>query len=235
MKPEQNAPVFDHTGHRRRMLEEFRRGGLEVFTDVEVLEFLLSYAIPRRDVNPLARILLREFGDLHQVFNASQEALMKVPGIGLRTAALLRCCGDLWSRCERSRLSSTVYLRTMADAGRYLISVADGLREERAWLLNLDAKRKLIARRELGAGSVTSVNLPCRRVVEAALMNNASSVILGHNHVSGALIPSLEDLEYTRSLARTLNAVDVVLADHIIVGQHNYFSMKSGGMLEGLL
>ncbi len=214
------------------MLEEFRTKGLDAFSDAEVLEFLLSYSIPRRDVNPLARSLLLEFGDLHRVFEAGEEQLLKVPGMGPRSAALLRCCAALWGRCEQSRLAGTVYLRRTGDIGRYLLSRSDGLREERAWLLSLDARCKLLSCRELGIGSVNAVNLPYRRVVEAALMANATSVVLAHNHVNGSLLPSVEDLEYTRSLKRALAMVDVILTDHIILGSRDFLSMRTGNMLD---
>lgn len=230
--PERSRPVFDHTGHRRRMLEEFRAKGLEGFSDPEVLEFLLSYSIARQDVNPLARTLLQRFGSLHQVFEASEAQLLEVEGIGPRTAALLRCCSELWGRCEQSRTAGTRYLRSTGEIGRFLTARTDGLREERAWLLSLDAGCKLLSFRGLCTGAVNAVNLPFRKVVEAALLTNASSVVLCHNHVNGALLPSVEDVEYTRDLYRALKLVDVILTDHIIVGDRRYLSMRSSGMFE---
>lgn len=223
-----------HAGHRQRMLETFLENGLDAFSDVEALEFLLSYAILRRDVNPLAHALLEEFGSLHRVFEAPEAQLERVPGVGPRTAALLRVVFALQGRCEQSRFGKEVYLRSTRDIGKYLLAKASGLREERAWLLSLDAKCKLIECREVCRGSVNAVNLPFRKLVEAALLANASSAVLAHNHTTGAMIPSLQDLEYTRGAARALSMVDVRLNDHMVVGESNYISMRSSGMLDNL-
>lgn len=220
-----------HSGHRARMLETYLSAGIGGLSDVEALELLLGYAIARRDVNPLAHRLLDEFGSLHRIFEAPAEKLRLISGVGPRTAALIRLASDLWGRCERSRLSDQTILRSTGEIGRYLVAHNDGAREERAWLLSLDARCRVIECRELCRGAVNSVNLPFRRVVEAALLANASSVILAHNHTSGTLLPSLEDAEYTKQVAQALELVDVSLSDHFILGERNYISMKASGMM----
>jgi len=231
VEPEEKLEI-SHSGHRARMLESFLAAGLDGLSDVEALELLLGYAIPRRDVNPLAHRLLDEFGSLHRVFEVPAEKLSQVPGAGPRTAALIRLTAELWGRCEGSRVRSELILRSTKDIGRFLMPKAAGLREERAWLLALDARCRVLECRELCRGAVNSVNLPFRRLVEAALLANATSVVLAHNHIAGSMIPSLEDLEYTRSAARVLQSVDVVLADHLILSDRSYLSMKASGMLQ---
>ena len=219
-----------HSGHRARMLESYLSAGIDSLSDVEALELLLGYAISRRDVNPLAHRLLNEFGSLHRVFEAPVEKLQLVSGIGPRTAALIRLASELWGRCERSRLTDQVFLRNTGEIGRYLVAQNDGAGEERAWLLSLDARCRVIECRELCRGAVNSVNLPFRRVVEAALLAKATSVVLAHNHTSGTLLPSLEDVTYTRQIAQALELVDVTLIDHFVLGDRNYISMKASGM-----
>ena len=220
-----------HAEHRKRMMESYLTAGFDSFSDVEALEFLLSFSIPRRDVNPLAHALLREFGALHRVFEAPIPRLTRVPGVGPRTAALIHLTAELWGRCEQDRLSSRLSLRNMGEIGRFLSAKAEGLREEHAWLLCLDARCRMIECRELCSGSVNAVNLPFRRVVETALLANATSVILAHNHTSGTLLPSVEDIEYTRDLSRALSIVDVILFDHVILGDHNWLSLKNSNMM----
>lgn len=232
MEQDQKRPEALHSGHRQRLLESYLSAGLEGFSDVEVLEFLLGYSIPRRDVNPLAHRLLEEFGSLHRVFEAPVSQLIRVPELGRRSAVLIRLTAELWGRCEGSRVRSELILRSTKDIGRFLMPKAAGLREERAWLLALDARCRVLECRELCRGAVNSVNLPFRRLVEAALLANATSVVLAHNHIAGSMIPSLEDLEYTRSAARVLQSVDVVLADHLILSDRSYLSMKASGMLQ---
>ncbi len=229
-KPEKK-PESIHTGHRKRMLASYLRTGLEGFSDVETLEFLLGYAISRCDVNPIAHALLQEFGDLSRVLNAPVQQLVKVPGVGERTAALIRLVAELWSKSETSRYANSVFLRSTREIGDYLAPRSVGLREERAWLLSLDAKCKLIECRELCRGAVNAVNLPFRKLVEAALLANASSVILAHNHTTGTMIPSLEDVEYTRDALRALQLVDVILNDHFVLCDGSYLSMRASHMM----
>lgn len=221
-----------HEGHRRRMLETYLNNGVNAFSDYEVLEFLLSYALSRRDVNPLAHRLLEEFGDLHRVFSAPISQLQRVAGVGPRTAALLHLVYELWSRCETNRIANQRFLRSTAEIGRYLTARNDGKREERAWLLSLDARCRLLECRELCRGAVNAVNLPYRKVVEAALLANATSVVLAHSHTNGSMLPSREDIEYTRGVRRALELVDVILADHMILSERSYLSMKASSMLD---
>jgi DNA repair protein RadC len=221
-----------HAGHRQRMLENYLSGGMDGFSDVEVLEFLLSYSLSRRDVNPLAHRLLEEFGDLHGVFAAPIAQLRQVSGVGPRTAALLRFVSELWNRCEANRTAKERFLRNTAEIGQYLLARNSGRREERAWLLALDARCRVVGFRELCRGAVNSVNLPYRKVVEAALLSNATTVILAHNHTNGSVLPSREDIEYTRGLKYTLSLVDVFLSDHFILCERSYLSMKASNMLD---
>ncbi|MBO4419489.1 MAG: DNA repair protein RadC [Oscillospiraceae bacterium] len=221
-----------HAGHRRRLLETYLRTGLEGFSDVEALELLLGYAISRRDVNPIAHALLNEFGDLHRVLDAPVAQLIRVPGVGERTAVLIHMIAELWSKSESSRFGKAVFLHSAKEIGDYLAHKSVGLREERAWLLSLDAKCKLIECRELCRGAVNAVNLPFRKLVEAALLVNASSVVLAHNHTTGTMIPSLEDVEYTRKARRALEMVDVILNDHLVLCDGSYLSMRASHMMD---
>ena len=220
-----------HAGHRGRMLESYLRTGLDAFSDVEALELLLGYAIARRDVNPIAHALLREFGDLNRVLNAAIQQLVRIPGIGERTAALLHLVTELWGRSETSRYGKSIFLRSALDIGQYLKPRSIGLLEERAWLLSLDAKQMLIECRELCRGSINAANLPYRKLVETALLANAFSVVLAHNHVSSTILPSFEDVEYTRGARRALRLVDVELTDHFILCDGNYLSMRLSNMM----
>lgn len=232
MKPENEAGAQLHEAHRKRMLEAFLQTGLDGFSDVEVLEFLLSFSIPRRDVNPLAHRLLTEFNGLHRVFEAPIAQLTRVSGVGPRTAALIRLCAALWVRSEAARSRGKLRLRSTEELGNYLAGLTDGVREERAWLLSLDANCQVLECRELCRGAVNAVNLPFRKLVEAALLANASSVVLAHSHTNGNLLPSIADITYTRDAGRALALVEVILADHFIIGERKYLSMRSSGMYE---
>ena len=164
-----------HAGHRQRMLENYLKNGISGFSDVEVLEYLLSYAIPRVNTNEIAHRLLNEFGTLYQVFEAPVELLTKVKGVGPRAACLIQFTAALWNRTEESRFRSERYFRTTDDIGRFLVAKIGYLREERTFMMSLDNSCKLLDFREMTRGSIASVTLPYRMILQTALMVNASS------------------------------------------------------------
>jgi DNA repair protein RadC len=123
-----------------------------------------------------------------------------------------------------------VILSTVDACGKYLVPYFQSRRNETVFLLCLDAKCKVLCCKELGEGSVNSAAVPIRRIVEVALGANATSVVLAHNHPSGLAIPSGEDVQTTRRVAIALNAVEITLADHIVVADDDYVSLAQSGL-----
>ena len=225
-----------HKNHRKRVKERFLQEGLDHFSDVQALELLLFYSIPQGDTNPLAHELLKRFGSLAQVLEASPEELQKVSGIGEHSALLLRLINEMSRYYLVNRTSHITILSTVESCARYLVPYFYGRRNETVFLLCLDAKCKVLCCREVGEGSVNSAGISIRRIVEAALSVNATSVVLAHNHPSGVALPSDEDLATTRRLAGALKSVEVHLVDHIVVADDDYISMvQSGGRFRDAL
>lgn len=218
-----------HTGHRQRVKERFLTEGLDHFSDIQVLELLLFYAIPQKDTNPIAHALLNKFGSLPQVLEAPVEELEKVPGVGRSAAILLSLATAVGRYYMVERGKESLELKTIDACCDYLQNFFIGRRRELVYLLCLDAKRRVLACREVGEGSVNSANVPIRRIVEMALAANATTVILAHNHPSGIALPSAEDIATTRRLAAALATVEIILADHIIVADGDYVSLASSG------
>lgn len=218
-----------HEGHRERLKARFRAEGLDNFSDIQVLELLLFYAIPRKDTNPIAHGLLDRFGSLVQVMEAPVEELEKVPGIGSNAALLLNLITAVARFYMVRQTEEETILNSIDGCKKYLAQFFLGRRTEMVYLLCLDAKCKVLGCRKVGEGSVNSANVPVRRIVEIALGLNASSVILAHNHPSGIAVPSQEDIATTRRLASALSTVDVALADHIIVADGDYVSLAQSG------
>lgn len=218
-----------HKGHRERLKQRFLEDGLDNFTDIQVLELLLFYAIPQKDTNPIAHALLDAFGSLSQVLDAEVEDLKKVPGIGDHAATLLRLITEI-GRFYQVNCAQRVEMLTTLDAcGAYLTPYFFGRSNETVFLLCLDAKCKVLCCKEVGQGSINSASISVRKIVEAALSTNATTVILAHNHPSGVALPSTEDVQTTRRVAAALNAVEVHLADHIVVADGDYVSMVQSG------
>lgn len=218
-----------HDGHRQRLKDRFRSEGLDHFEERHVLELLLSYSIPRKDTAPLAKELLAHFGSFTQVMEATPEELQKVKGVGEHTATLIALTTAVGRYYAVQRATNVEILDSTTKCGRYLVHQFFGRRNETVFLLGLDAKCKVLCCREVGEGSVNSANIPVRRVVEMALAANATTVVIAHNHPSGVAVPSDEDVATTYRLARALDAVEITLADHIVVADEDFVSLVQSG------
>ncbi len=218
-----------HDGHRQRLKELFRKEGLDNFYDYQALELLLYYCIPRKDTNPIAHALLDRFGTLAQVLEAPVEELMTVEGVGENAATFLHLVTEIGRYYLVNRAEQVKVLPTLEDCARYLIPRFYGRRNEMVYLLCLDAKCKVLCCKELGEGVVNSTHISVRKIMETALAVNATTVVLAHNHPSGVAIPSADDIQTTRRVAAALSAVDIHLADHIVVAEDDYVSMVQSG------
>ncbi len=218
-----------HQGHRQRLKDRFRQEGLDHFDERHVLELLLFYAIPQRDTAPIAQALLDRFGSLAQVLDANAEELEKVPGVSGNSSTLLTLITALGRYYLVSRTQNCDILDTTDKCGAYLLHRFYGRRNETVFLLCLDAKCKVLCCREVGEGSVNSASIPIRRVVEIALGVNATTVVLAHNHPSGLAVPSMDDVQTTRRIACALDAVEITLADHIVVADDDFVSLAQSG------
>ena len=217
--------VSVHKGHRERLKQRFLEEGLDHFTDVQVLELLLFYAIPQKDTNPIAHTLLDHFGSLSRVLDAPVEELKKVSGIKDNTATLLALVTQLCRYYQVDSAQRVEILNSLEACGNYLVPRFFGRTKETVFLLCLDAKCKVICCKEIGEGSVNAASISIRKVVETALNANATSVVLAHNHPSGLALPSEEDVLTSKQLYTALRAVDIVLADHMVVADGDYVSM----------
>ena len=214
-----------HAGHRQRLKERFLKESLDNFEEHQVLELLLFYGIPQRDTNEIAHELIRKFGSLSKVLEATPEELAEVKYVGDNVTTLFRLITEV-ARYYQVNCAMREQILTSIDAcGKYLVPFFHGRQIETVFLLCLDAKCKVLCCEKVGEGSVNSAGVPVRKIVEMALKANATSVILAHNHPSGLAIPSGEDIQTTRRVALALDAVEIGLVDHIIVADNDWVSL----------
>ncbi len=211
-------------------MERFRNEGLDHFDQVQVLELLLFYCIPRRDTNELAHTLINRFGSVSRVMNASIEELMQVPGVGKNTATFLHLAKEAGRYYQVDSTRKGALMNDIEDCGKFLLPYFIGRQKETVFLLCLNANCNVICCREIGEGELNAAVISPRRVVEIALAEKASTVVLAHNHPSGVALPSPEDVMVTQRLAAALAAVDVTLFDHLIVADDDYVSLVQSGL-----
>ena len=220
-----------HEGHRDRVRKRFREEGLDHFSDVQALELLLFYVIPRGDTNPIAHELLSHFGSISQVLEAPVEELKRIPGMGESSAAFLRLITETGRYYMVHRSTQSSVLPTLEQCAEYMVPFFFGRRLETVFLLCLDAKKSVISCINLGSGVVNAVDVNVRKVVENAVRHRANTVILAHNHPGGVALPSREDERLTIEIAAALKLVGIPLVDHIIVAGDDYVSFADSGMM----
>ena len=221
-----------HEGHRDRMRERFRDNGGAGFQKHELVEMLLYSAYPRRDTNEMAHRVLEQFGgSLTKLIHTDPETISKMCGISINAATLFSLIGEINRRAAIEKWDEKVILSSTATVGEFAISYLEGLNIEKVYVICLNASLALIKCVEAAVGTSDSALIEVRKVVGIAISNNASSIILMHNHPSGGRRPSYEDIKFTSDCLDALSAIKIDLADHIIVADGEYFSFKAEGVL----
>ena len=218
-----------HGGHRERLKNRFAENGLEGFTPVQVLELLLFYCIPRKDTNEIAHRLIERFGSLSQVLETNPEELAKVEGMGKAAATFLSLIPAVSRYYAVDKNNRVTVLRTTDECGNYLADYFVGKTTETVYLLCLNAACKVLCCQQVGQGGINSAGVSVRKVVETAIAGNATTVVIAHNHPSGFALPSNEDILTTKRIAAALEAVEITLADHLVVADGDYVSMVQSG------
>lgn len=224
-----------HDGHRQRLRERFQKDGLDNFDEINVLEILLFYIIPRQDTNEIAHRLLDRFGSLENVLDAKLEDLVTVKGISDNAATYLTLIREVSRYYQVRKADLGEPLNTVEAYCDVLVPQFLGRRNEMVYMLCLDGKSKMISCNLVGEGSLNSANVPVRKIIETALTANATMVVLAHNHPGGVAIPSTEDIYSTRHLAQVLGALDILLLDHVVVADNQAVSMVSSGQYKPVL
>ncbi len=218
-------------GHRRRLKEKYLEAGLEAFADYEALELLLGYALPQRDVKPLAKNLVQRFGSFKGVLDARQEDLEAVPGVKRHTALLLRLIPNLGARYLKEKARDRPQITCTAELIDYCRTALGSLPDEHFHVIYLNAQNRIISVETIQEGIVNQAVVYPRKVLEQALRHKASALILVHNHPSGHVRPSEADIRLTRTLQETAKTLDILIHDHLIVGENRFFSFREEGIM----
>lgn len=220
-----------HSGHRERLRQRYRQEGLDNFSEHQILELLLFYSFRQQDTNELAHSLLAQFGSLAGVFDAEYEDLLQVKGVGANTALLLSLLPDVLRRYQMSLHAPRPSFQDRAAVARYVKNLFIGVQNEVFYLICLNKRNTVTQEVKINEGTVDSVTLEPRLVVEAALRCKAKNVIFAHNHPGGSLKPSSTDLHLTNRLAGILLGVGIEVIDHIIICGDQYLSFYEKGLL----
>ena len=218
-------------GHRQRLRERFMGAGEEALADYELLELLLFYSIPRRDVKPLAKQLIEKFGSFAGVLAADPARLAEIDELAYPSIVHFKAVRAAALRMTQAEVLDRPVIGSWQKLLDYCRASMAHNKTEQFRLLFLDRKNVLIADEVQQQGTVDHTPVYPREVVKRALELGASSLIMVHNHPSGDPTPSRADIEMTKEVAAAAQALGISLHDHIVVGKKNHASFKSLGLL----
>lgn len=220
-----------HIGHRDRLRQRFVESGADALQDYEILELILFTIIPRRDVKPLAKTLLTRFGTLPALMNAKLEELESIDGLGRNAAIALKATTALAHRAMKREVMQKPLLNTWARLLDYCQATLAHEAREHFRVIFVNVKNELISDETQGVGTINHAPVYPREIIRRALELGASALVLLHNHPSGDLTPSRDDIDMTQAIIRAAEPFAIKIHDHLIVSKKGYASFKTLGLL----
>ena len=211
-----------HEDHRKRVRERFLAEGLDNFAPHNILEFLLFYAIPQRDTNPIAHDLIEKFGSLSAVFDADIKELCDVKGIGEYSAVLIKMIPQLARAYTIDSQKPRSMYNDVDKLGKFFTTRFIGRSVETVFIAYFDSAYHLLDCELLCEGSVNAVQVNVRNIIEQAFKLRASMVAIAHNHPGGIAVPSSDDIQMTHRLKETFETVSIDLIDHYVISGEKY-------------
>lgn len=220
-------------GHRKRLRDRFIKSGLEGFAEYEVVELLLTLAIPRSDVKEQAKALLERFGNLRGILDAPLEELQQIEGIGSVAPVALRIIREAASLYLQQSAEQRDVFTDPEVLACFWRSKIGALPIEVFHVGYLDSAYRLLRDgvESLEEGTIDRAYVYPRRVIEAALRRKAAALVFAHNHPNGDVIPTEQDKVLTRSLVLAAATVQIKVLDHLIVAADRVFSFRREGLL----
>lgn len=206
-----------HEGHRKRCKTRVLTDGCKKLTDVDLLELLLFYAVPRVDTRKQAEALINKYGSLQNVLNADTDELTKLTGVKENAQVFFALLRETASRVSVKENDAS--LLEGENLKKYLIELYKGTTVEIVYALYFGADNTFLGKQLVFRGGVSSARFSLRTITEGVIRVGGRSVVLAHNHPSGVLVPSSDDIITTKRIAAHLAANDINLIEHYIVGK----------------
>jgi DNA repair protein RadC len=227
----QSEIIPEFKGHRQRLKYKLINSPSGSLLDYEILELVLMIAIPRADMKPLAKDLINYFGSLAKVLNAKPEHLRTIKGTKEGVIAILKTIQEAANRLIREDILQKPILESWVALLHYCRSTMGHLSTEQFRIIYLDRKNQLIRDELQEHGTIDHTPIYPREITKKALLNDASSIILIHNHPTGNVTPSSNDISTTMEIQKACAIFNIKVHDHVIISNRSFYSLKSHGLL----
>jgi len=223
-----SGQLKNNNGHRKRLRERFFKSGFEGFLDYEIIELLLTFGTPMKDCKQMGKEIISKFKTLNGVLNATQEELQQVDGVGEHNSIFIKVVKELNKRTSKEIINSNILLDSPETVFNFLKEKIGSEKKELFVIIFFDTRNNLIVD-DVSVGTLNASLVHPREVFKRAILNNASHVVIAHNHPSGDPTPSSEDIFTTRRLTEAGKILGIAIIDHIIVSGDKYVSLKELG------
>ncbi|MBF0565188.1 MAG: DNA repair protein RadC [Nitrospirae bacterium] len=220
-----------YVGHRKRLRERYKKGGIDALTEYEPLELLLTYVNLQKDTKPDSKLLLKRFGSMRGVMDAALDDLTEVEGIGEQTALLIKLVKDFTAIYFKEKIVVKKKVSSPLDIIDYLKVSLGSLKDEQFMSLYLNSGNEIVALEVISEGTVNHAVVYPRKIFEIALKLKATAVILVHNHPGGSVKPSDQDIRLTKLLKSAADTLGIIIHDHLIVTGNSYLSFVETGLM----
>ncbi len=220
-------------GHRHRLRQRFIKSSLDGFHDYEAVELLLTYAIPRIDVKPIAKDMLRRCGGLKGIFETEIKKLAAIPGVGENCAFLFSLVKGIGEACMTEYGTKSGTVRSAKDVVEYIGALQAAEPSTRFIAVYMNSKNEILGSETISEGEICASAVSPRKVIENAFKHNARSIIFVHVTDSGNEAPTAGERELVKALEEAASAIDIVVHDHIIASRSSYISARDLGWIKG--
>ena len=218
-------------GHRQRLRHKFLKSGLDGFHDYEIIQLLLTLGTPRKDCKSVAREALKKFGTLKSVLEADPSKLKEIKGIGDNNVFGLKITQAVSRRFLADRIMDQDFMRSSEEVMEYLKHNLRDKTREIFMVIYLNGRNQILQMEELFEGTLTTSAVYPREVVKRALDHAAAALVFVHNHPSGNLKPSQDDITITKKLKEAAEEIDVSVHDHLIIAGNEVYSFADNGLI----
>ncbi len=219
-------------GHRKRLREKFIKSRLAGFHDYEIVELLLTLGSPRKDCKQQAKEAIRRFKSLRGVLGARPEELQQIDGIGSHSAFGIKLVQEVAREFLKEKIIDTPIYKSSREIFDYLYHSMRDLKKEVFKVIYLNSQNQIVDTADLFEGTLESIPIRPRQIVEDALKHGTTAIIFVHNHPAGDPAPSKSDKQLTRDLVFVGNIIQIKVLDHIIIAGNRYFSFADEGLIE---
>lgn len=206
--------------------ERMRKFGVSALSNCELLSIILSTGTRKKSVISLSNEILVKSGGLGGLMDFGISELKNIEGIGEVKAGKLLAIAEIAKRLNSVSSEQKILLNKPDRVFHFIKEKYMGEKRECVYCISLDSKNQMIHTDLISIGTVNFSVAHPREIFQSAIKNSAVSIILVHNHPSGDLQPSVEDINLTRKVEQSGNIIGIKLADHIIVSRTNYYSLK---------